>query len=363
MEKKEKQVIIIGDFNSETAEDLIKKGKERKGCKIIKQLFKYLEDKGFTDLRQVFTNRSSSSIQQGREIETRIDYIQVSRECFPDCLEYENIDAQNITFSDHNIISATLLSGVDLSISRNATHRRTRTKRIVFDTKNTSEEKWKEYSKTLDQIISNDWLENIKHCKVDDKKIQSIDVKWDIINKAIDKAAKKTLPKEKVRKKLVQELPDQVLQAARKEVKELSKLCRKCKHNLAKSIEAIDKIAIEIKIKEVEKYSEEEIQINLETWSEDLYSWLTAQCKIIYCFWNNKRKIIEEAEIKKKIQERGEMIVTDPKRMLNSILNRNRNSIRLDKIVEESEGVWQLVNEEKEVKQAVRNYFEGQFAK
>jgi hypothetical protein len=62
MEKKEKQVIIIGDFNSETAEDLIKKGKERKGCKIIKQLFKYLEDKGFTDLRQVFTNRSSSSI-------------------------------------------------------------------------------------------------------------------------------------------------------------------------------------------------------------------------------------------------------------------------------------------------------------
>ncbi|CAG8563188.1 25942_t:CDS:2 [Dentiscutata erythropus] len=91
------------------------------------------------------------------------------------------------------------------------------------------------------------------------KESLSANAKWKIISKAIKRAAKKILPKKKVQKTLIKELPNHNLQVARKEVRKLNKLCRKCKTNLTKLIKNTNQEKIETKMKKIEEYTEEKV--------------------------------------------------------------------------------------------------------
>ena len=166
----------------------------------------------------------------------------------------------------------TLLTEIGLFTSKNAMYRRAKTKRMVFDVENITEEIWQDYSKCLDQLVVKKQPKVNRQSIASSAKPESIDIKWDFINKAFEKVTKKTLPKKKSQKALSQKLPNQELKEKRKNTRVLSKLCRKCKNNLAKPIEPIDKDQITEEFKRVADCNNELVEtLDLLVLSEELY--------------------------------------------------------------------------------------------
>ena len=86
-------------------------------------------------------------------------------------------------------------------------------------------------------------------------------------------------------------------------------------------------------------------------WSKELYIRLNKLWKTENKVWAQKRKCYEENEIKKHIEEKEEMIIADQKWMIWSLLDKQSNSIYLDRVVVAENGVEKLINNKEKVKE------------
>ena len=98
-------------------------------------------------------------------------------------------------------------------------------------------------------------------------------------------------------------------------------------------------------------------------WTKKLYKGLTDLWRSESKRWSLKKRNLEEPEIRKRIKERGEMIVSDQKRIIRSLLNRHSNKIYLDKIEILENKVEKLFNTEEEIKEKEAAHFQMQYHK
>ena len=111
---------------------------------------------------------------------------------------------------------------------------------------------------------------------------EKLDQKWGIIKESITVAAKKCLPKKRRKKAIIQSTLSLELREARKKIRIISKLCRKCKHNYNRLIESSD-IGMINKLFDIDESKASMIEDHT-VWTEELYKRLTD-------FWRLESKI------------------------------------------------------------------------
>ncbi|CAG8814188.1 31596_t:CDS:2 [Gigaspora margarita] len=176
-----------------------------------------------------------------------------------------------------------------------------------------------------------------------DKKI-SMDKEWDIIQSSIIKAVQTSLP---MKKKLAEMLKTEniektdILQLLRKCIRKLDTFCCRIRKRVLMPQE-------EKKLHELCKDIEKNYEIN-------------TSCE------QTQDTEEKRQEIKKRIEERYSMIVSDQRRMLNSLLERKHNKIRLDRVTKtEVRNEIELIYNPKKIKKEYKslskirsNWYEG----
>ena len=122
----------------------------------------------------------------------------------------------------------------------------------------------------------------------------------------------------------------------------------------------IDEIRTRWKLEEPTKDTEA-----LESWEENqealTYEEMETWWKILYKDWKRRREKAEEEEIQNCIEERYGMIVSDQRRMINSLLEKPHRNIKIDRILKEENGKVELLTEKEEILEEVKSHFEKQF--
>ncbi|CAG8817444.1 27362_t:CDS:2, partial [Gigaspora margarita] len=193
----------------------------------------------------------------------------------------------------------------------------------------------------LDTDINTRFRNEEKGQKKINKKI-SIDKEWDIIQSSIIKAAQTSLP---MKKKLAEMLKIEdtkktdVLQLLRKCIRKLGTFC----HRIRKRVLMLQEEKELYKLcKDIEKNYE-----------------IDTSCEQIQ---DTEEK--RQEEIKKRIEERYSIIVSDQKRMLDSLLEKKYNKIRLDRVVKmEVRDKIELIYKPKEIKKEIEIHFKKQFSR
>ncbi|CAB4496321.1 unnamed protein product [Rhizophagus irregularis] len=236
---------------------------------------------------------------------------------------YQSAD---ITDSDHNI-TFTKISFTDIIVTNNKGGRRAEknTKRIVYDYENTTNEQWNEYENYLKSLLEKH--KAFRYIETHGRNEDTLNKLWDIICKCIQQASLKHIPHKK------NELKGAELLKASKGIKTFNE---RYGTNISELTEDTD----------------------WHTWKCETRNWL----KIVRRVIKMKDKECKEATIKRRIEERNNMITTDQRKMINNILDKTYSKINLDRIrivTDTQEEI--LLNTKEEVQAEAINAFSSLF--
>jgi len=110
-QKKPTKVVILGDFNDIRCWELDQNRKESKRTQKL-PLISWLENSGITDAFRKLHPHEKKFTRKNEQVESRIDYIWLSRELSQSLTYCDIIEADTITSSDHAIVIATMLTGI-----------------------------------------------------------------------------------------------------------------------------------------------------------------------------------------------------------------------------------------------------------
>ncbi|CAG8777089.1 432_t:CDS:10 [Gigaspora margarita] len=230
-------------------------GSAKKGCakgKLIeKDHWGPMEDRK-ENRRNVNPERFEST-WEGCGSESRIDYIWCKKSTNIDAYHCEVVDMDSITGSNHKMVVAHMVTGIGKFRTSRAKNKRSR----KASSANASTEQ------------------------------SELDRKWKVIEEGIIQAAEETLPKKKCTKDCKLVSLNTKIRGLRKEARNISKLCRKCKqkNNQKISIEDINKIQVIS-----EKFGNEEHSEALAIWIADLYKQLTRYWQIVRTQWHSEQR-------------------------------------------------------------------------
>ncbi|GBC29860.2 hypothetical protein GLOIN_2v1765743 [Rhizophagus irregularis DAOM 181602=DAOM 197198] len=291
----------IGDLNTYIDKSLDYSGPSKLGKK-PSNIITWLDNTFFVDTFRKLNPKQRSFMWSNKITSTRIDYIWTDPKLEARIMKSHIYQSANITDSDHNITFAKI-SFADIIVTNNKGGRRAekKTKRIVYDYENTTNEQWNENYKEI---------ENSSKERKDLLYIRSI-----------------------MRKLYKNELKGAELLKASKEIKTFNKHYRT---NISKLTEDTD----------------------WHTWKCETRNWL----KIVRRVIKMKDKECKEATIKRRIEERNNMIITDQRKMINNILDKTYSKINLDRIcivTDTQEEI--LLNTKEEVQAEAINAFSSLF--
>ncbi|CAJ0636480.1 1184_t:CDS:1, partial [Entrophospora sp. SA101] len=184
------------------------------------------------------------------------------------------------------------------------------------------------------------------------------------MSECIWKAAKQTLPNKKTKsKKIIKEQQGKEEIIAYKQMQLIRKLIARVKRrDITNNLLPQDINFINYKIKELQ--AEVDIQIpnlpeiieniNIDIWVKEMWSiW-----KTIF----KSKQIAQQTYIRNKIDqaidERCRNMELDPRRMINSILERNRKPLIIDKIIDDGNSNPIMITEPEEILKKTKKYFE-----
>ena len=189
----------------------------------------------------------------------------------------------NITTSNHTLLVANIITEIGLCSISKAKSKRAKSGRISFDLENTKPKDWTNYCQYLDKELSKKWATMNDVSTSESMSVrEKLDQKWGIIKESITVAAKKCLPKKRRKKAIIQSTLSLELREARKKIRIISKLCRKCKRNYNRLIESSDVDMIN-KLLNIDESKASMIEDHI-VWTEKLYKRLTD-------FWRSESKI------------------------------------------------------------------------
>jgi hypothetical protein len=134
------------------------------------------------------------------ETATRIDYIWVSEGLVSGLQKAEIEDIEEITESDHKIVTAEIWIRHMTAKNSKAEVKRKGQSRTIYLYDKTKEEEWESYAQEIQKRLEiKETLRNIQKEEQEEKeKIRKINKIWDIIEEAIITAANKHIPKKKI---------------------------------------------------------------------------------------------------------------------------------------------------------------------
>jgi exonuclease III len=205
------KIIVMGDFNA-----TVKPERDRSRLKPHQStwkpeidLFNFLEDWAFLDVQEFFEPNTPSPTWSNKISNSRIDYIWTSREFgFDELVEVNNENIDNITGSDHTMLTLTIKRKGITELKSNAQIRKKGTTNLL-DLANTTKEQWTDYKNLIEKSIKkNQLFKELSDLKKDIHKNTAYDPQltqsrlnkiWNTIENMLRKSGKKTLSQRKVK--------------------------------------------------------------------------------------------------------------------------------------------------------------------
>jgi len=236
---------------------------------------------------------------------------------------------------------------------------------LSIDSDKATEEDWNAYKVRLEKEVA----------KIKDDCVNiDIDEIWERILNCIKRTAGETLPRKKRAPELQElQVEDENMRILKKDIRRIAKWCSKIKKfkfqetedselDLFILKEGAKGLLEDLRSKHSEAHMEGETVLHqdLEGIKKDLEVWW----KLLFKTWQTEKKKIEEKLIQENIERKYAMVISDQKRMINSLLERPYRKLRIDRVViETDDGEEDLIHEPQEVLKTVKSHFESQFRK
>jgi len=213
------------------------------------------------------------------ETATRIDYIWISEGLASGLQKADIEDIEEISESDHKIVTAEIWIRHMIAKSSKAEVKRKTQSRTIYLYDKAKEENWERYAQELQKRLEiKETLRNIRRGEQEEKeKIQKINKIWDVIEEAIITAANKHIPKKKVFNTIVNRRHSQKGQQQEKIIVELQRLVKHAKTKRGQKVTEADKSELNRNLKMLSKKIGARLPKIQRQWSdawiEDIKGW------------------------------------------------------------------------------------------
>jgi len=213
------------------------------------------------------------------ETATRIDYIWISEELASGLQKADIEDIEEVTESDHKIVTAEIWIRHMIAESSKAKVKRKTQSRTIYLYDKAKEENWESYAQELQKRLEiKETLRNIRRGEQEEKgKIQKINEIWDVIEEAIITAANKHIPKKKVFNTIANRRHSQKGQQQEKIIVELQRLVKHAKTKRGQKVTEADKSELNRNLKMLSKKIGARLPKIQRQWSdawiEDIKGW------------------------------------------------------------------------------------------
>jgi exonuclease III len=361
--RKSTNIIILGDFNDIRNRELDQSREDSKRKQKL-PLLAWLGNSSLIDAFRKVHPYEKKFTRMNSIVNSRIDYIWVSRKLGQGLMYCDITEASTITNSDHAIVVTKLVTGIMKRTRTQACNKRLKGKQWAFQLNKANEENWEEYKSTLDSMLK----EKLKSRKVEEhrwsEELQNIDELWDLIATSITRSAKIALPGKKVLAENTKLKQSRDSDKIKKDLKKIGSICQLCSKNIGHPITNIKRLSTNDIIFELNSTYNIEIEVLIEElWTKERHDELKIWWKTIYTKLQQERKKEDLKEINIAVEHRCEAIQGELKHMLSSLLERSSKRVVIDRLVKKDSSDIVLVNQREEVLEEVRSHFKKQFRK
>jgi len=383
------KILIMGDFNAvnnpltdrtNNKSNISKNRPKPNSWKSEIPLFPCLEDLGFIDVQKNWeeilpTSNQLSFTWSNKNSSSRLDYIWLSSNLALDNIHsFKNKTYNHITNSDHTLLQIKLYKNGITNCPKQATTNR-KGLRTIFNFKEMNKEKWKTYAQQIDQEFSKqkiinmiDELFNISNRNNEDNNVSrelSLQDIWNKIETAFKYIGKKTIPQKKIKRSNKPIIKDRGHTKSFKDLRKATYIL-----SLFKSFEKNPSypIALQIERQTNKLAKRHEIFKNLninttstETQRHNIKTQIVENINILKKINYREESLIREKEIKKSIEKRCQNLLTNQRRMINSLTNQKKNNILLNRILVKDTQEPYIATNKKEVLETTQKHYEEAF--
>ena len=267
--KKNTKIIILGDFNDIRNNDLDQSRIESKRSTKL-PIISWLENSRMIDSFRYLHPHEKKFSRLNALVNSRIDYIWVSKKLGSGLIHSDIIEADTITGSDHSIVVTTMLSGIIEKTRSTACNKRLKGKQWVFQLDKAKEEDWENYRTKLDHTLEKK-LRIPEENKISQKiEIQDKNLLWDIIASSIINCAKASLPGKKISVGNTKASKLRESNILKKDLRKLGSISQICTKNIGLQIDNLERDRVNTIIANINSAYETDIEyITEEVWIEE----------------------------------------------------------------------------------------------
>jgi hypothetical protein len=307
-------------------------------------LFNEMEQMGMTSLLRYFDKKEETWSREGKK--SQIDDIYVSNSMLMVITAPKIVNVEEITNSDHRMIS--MEWQLNMRVKQYRTKKR---KRWIYLYNEMSKEKWNDFAEKVESEIT-----RRKSADLEIGTEEMLNKQWNRLEQDIKKAAAEEIPRTKVGPKTFYAFSKKAtkLHIALKrinkvisEIREGNIEVHKFKRKINEELRDVGKLCeVEIKVNFEEHETEETTQEKVEIIKE--YQ------KMIYKARKLENEITRRQEIENHIKKRYDNFASNTKKMIDSILQRNKEPVEFKNIKK----VNQIITEPTEIKEEIKKHFE-----
>jgi len=356
------RIIIMGDFNAD-AEKYDKKGNiKNKGKYRIIQL---LRNENLYDTHKM-TNLNDEidfTWNNSRDTKRRLDYIWITENLIQDLIitriEHNELLTEQ---TDHKLITMVLDNTRIFGKRSKAKEKRNKAKRKIYKINEMNEENWKYFREIMkEELDKNNFVNEFNIRSKDQRWFNRV---WNKINGILKDTMNKTIPTKEIYKSDYSKKPKLSTETF-KANKWLMRIWRTIKKNQILTLDdkkfkkfflnmesVINKYQININM--------ENVKINFENNNkENILDDLKKIKKILNAKIKVEDKLFVMDQITKSIDKRIENMEDNKKRMLDSILEREKRSINIDRLIIKKDNKSELILEKEEILSETNKHFRG----
>src|SRR6266511_908311 len=359
------ECIVMGDFNVDIYKDKHNNSHRKQKLNFVHKLqqLSFIDSMMIThqkdSYRQLHTWQSSN-----RTISSIIDYIFISSSILPTLLFSDIITPEHYR-SDHNMVVAILykkdlFNDIAMADARSSTLN----KRRIFNYKKMNNEKWEAYGQAVDSLCrQNKFLNCLEETYV--QSTTNLNFYWTEIRNALLNAASKNIPHHFITNNNREAIPRE-LTDLRSAVKKVNRILHYFNNRLIKNPlwqyqgDWIQDRELLLSI--LDKHKNNDLTLVSLTVNFTNVKIVKKQVHTILSFLLTEAKLEDnkyvDEQIKSFVQKRCDNLVDNPTKMIDSLLERQKRRIILDKVIVKEAESEVLITDPVKLKAAVNTHFQ-----